>query len=93
MTQFAAAARDSVIRADMPQVARRTKTNPQSPYPVWKAAAVKACLRVHERAAAVTRESIWSRADIMQMSPAEVAEIAAREYDSTHSAIWVKRRP
>jgi hypothetical protein len=52
---------------------------------------VKACQKAHERAAAVTRESIWSRAYIMRLSPAEAAEIAAREYDSTHPAAWVKR--
>jgi len=56
------------------------------------AAAVKACLKVHDRAAAVTRESVWSRGYIMHLSSAEAAEVAAREYDSTHPPIWLKRR-
>jgi len=76
----------------MSRATRPAKANLQPSYPAWKAAAVKACLKVHDRAAAITRESIWSRAYIMRLSPAEAAEIAAREYDSAHPAIWVKRR-
>jgi hypothetical protein len=40
-----------------------------------KAAAVKACLKGHERAAAVTRGSIWSRAYIMHLSPAKPFQV------------------
>jgi len=76
----------------MSRVPRTPKTNPAPSYSAWKAAAVKACLKVHDRAAAVTRESIWSRTYIMRLSPAEAAQVAAREYDSTHSAIWIKRK-
>jgi hypothetical protein len=61
-------------------------------YPAWKAAAVKACQKLHERAARVTRESIWTRAYIMRLDPLAAAELAAREYDATHPAAWVKRR-
>jgi hypothetical protein len=61
-------------------------------YPAWKAAAVKALHKLHARAAAVTRESIWTRAYIMHLSPAGAAQVAAREYDATHPAGWVKRR-
>jgi hypothetical protein len=61
-------------------------------YPAWKAAAVKALRKLHERAAIVTRESLWTRAYIMRLDPAEAAELAAREYDSTHPPDWIKRR-
>jgi len=64
----------------------------EPPYPIWKAKAVKALQRLHERAAAVTRESIWTRAYIMRLDPANAAELAAREYDSTHPPSWLKRR-
>ena len=76
----------------MSRATRPTKSDPEPSYPAWKAAAVKAWLKVHDRAAAVTRESIWTHAYIMRPSPAEAAEVAAREYDSTHPAAWVKRR-
>jgi hypothetical protein len=76
----------------MPRSPRRAALNPEPPYPVWKAAAVKALEGLHERAAAVTRESIWTRAYILRLDPAEAAELAAREYDSAHPAAWVKRR-
>jgi hypothetical protein len=64
----------------------------KAPYPVWKAAAVKALQKRHERAAIFTRESIWTRAYIMRLDPAKTAELAAREYDSTHPPSWIKRR-
>jgi|SRR5215211_4044509 len=38
----------------------------------------------YERAAVVTRDSIWTRAYILRLDPAEAAKLAAREYDSTH---------
>jgi hypothetical protein len=76
----------------MSRVPRQAKSNPEPSYPAWKAAAVNACLKVHEQAAGRTRDSIWTHAYIMQLSPAEAAEIAAREYDSTHPAVWIKRR-
>jgi hypothetical protein len=53
---------------------------------------VKALQKAYERAAAVTRKSIWSHAYIMHLISAEAAEFAAREYDSTRPAAWVKRR-
>jgi len=53
---------------------------------------VKALQKRHEGAAAVTRESIWTRAYIMRLDPAQAAELAAREYDSTHPPDWIKRK-
>jgi len=53
---------------------------------------VKALQKRHERAAKVTRESIWTRAYIMRLDPAKAAEFAAREYDSAHPPSWIKRR-
>jgi hypothetical protein len=41
-----------------PRQSRTALVNPEAPYPVWKANAVNALQRLHERAAAVTRESI-----------------------------------
>jgi len=38
----------------------------------------------------VTRESIWTRAYIMGLNPAKAAELAAREYDSTHPPSWTQ---
>jgi len=53
---------------------------------------VKALQRLHERAAVVTRDRIWTRAYILRLDPAEAAELAAREYNATHPPAWVKRR-
>jgi len=67
------------------------RQNPAPEPSALKAAAVNACLKVHERAASITRESRWTRAYITGRSPAEAAEIDAREYDATHWAAWIKR--
>jgi hypothetical protein len=40
---------------------------------------VKACQKLHERAAAVTRESIWTKLYCRGFDPVEAAELAARE--------------
>jgi hypothetical protein len=76
----------------MSRVARSAAPAAEPSYLVWKAAAVKACQKIHEHAARVTRESIWTRAYVLRLSPVEAAEVAAREYDATHPAAWVKRR-
>jgi hypothetical protein len=76
----------------MPRQSRAAPLNVEPSYPAWRAAAVKACQKVHERAAIVTRESIWTRALILRLEPTEAAELAAREYDSTHPAAWIKRK-
>lgn len=76
----------------MPRQSRATKRDVEPSYSAWKAAAVEALQRLHERAAMVARESIWTRAYIMRLEPAEAAELAAREYDATHPPTWIKRR-
>jgi len=76
----------------MSRVARSAPPAAEPPYPIWKAKAVKALQRRHERAAVVTRDRIWTRAYILCLDPAEAAELAAREYDATHPPAWVKRR-
>ena len=53
---------------------------------------MKALQKLHERAAAVTRDGLWTRAYILRLDPAEAAELAAREYDSTHPPAWINRR-
>jgi hypothetical protein len=73
----------------MPRQSRPIRLKPE-PYPAWKA--VKALQKRHERAAIATRESMWTRAYILRLDPAEAAELAAREYDSTHPPSWIKRR-
>jgi hypothetical protein len=88
----AAVAMDSISPAAMPRQSRPAPLNPEPSYPAWKAAAVRALQKLHERAARATRESIWTRAYIMRLNPAEAAEIAAREYDSTQPPSWIKRR-
>jgi integrase len=40
---------------------------------------VKALQKRHERAAIATRESMWTRAYILRLDPAEAAELAARD--------------
>jgi len=76
----------------MSRVARSAAPAAEPPYPVWKAKAVKALQRLHERAEVVTRDRIWARAYILRLDPAQAAELAAREYDSTHPPAWIKRR-
>jgi hypothetical protein len=66
--------------------------DPEPPYPAWKAAAVKALQKLHERAARFTRERLGTRAYILRLDPIEAAELAAREYDASHPPPWVKRR-
>jgi hypothetical protein len=53
---------------------------------------VKALQKLHERAATVTRESIWIQFYIRRFSLEEAAELAKREYDRTHPPDWVERR-
>ena len=76
----------------MSRAPRATLLNPEPSYPVWKAKAVKALQRLHEQAATVTRESIWTRAYILRLEPAEAAELAAREYDAMPPPAWIKTR-
>jgi hypothetical protein len=45
---------------------------------------VKALQKGHERAARVTRDGFWTRCYVRNLSPQKAAELAAREYDSTH---------
>jgi hypothetical protein len=61
-------------------------------YPAWKAAAVKALQKLHERAARVTRDGFWTRCYVRNLSPEKAVELAAREYDATHAPDWLKRR-
>jgi hypothetical protein len=53
---------------------------------------MKALQKLHERAAAVTRQALWTKLYIRGFSPEEAAELARREYGSTHRPEWVKRR-
>jgi len=40
----------------------------------------------------VAVHEVGHRGAIRPLTPQQAAEIAAREYDSTHPAAWVKRR-
>ena len=53
---------------------------------------MRALGKVNLAAVPVTREGVLSRAYVQGLSPEQAAEIAVREYDSTHPAAWVKRR-
>jgi hypothetical protein len=46
----------------------------------------------HGHCSTLHDESIWTRAYMMGLDPAEAAELAAREYDATHPPDWIKRR-
>jgi hypothetical protein len=76
----------------MPRTSRTAPLNPGPPYPVWKAAAVKTLQKLHERAARLTRDGFWTRCYVRNLSPEKAAELAAREYDSTHPPDWIKSR-
>jgi hypothetical protein len=54
--------------------------------------AAKALEPLNPRAARATSERIWTQAYVKHLRPEKAAELAAREYDATHPAIWVKRR-
>jgi hypothetical protein len=84
----AAVAVDSISPAVMPRQSRAAPLNPEPSYPSWKAAAVKACQKLHERAARVTRDGFWTGCYVRNLSPEKVAELAAREYDSTQPPSW-----
>jgi hypothetical protein len=68
----------------MPRQSRAATLNPQPSYPAWKADAVKALQKLHERAARVTRDGFWTRCYVRNLSPEKAAELAAQEYESTH---------
>jgi hypothetical protein len=74
----------------MPRESRAAPRDVVPSYPAWKAAAVKALQKLHERAARVTRDGFWTRCYVRNLSPEKAAELAAREYDSTHPAAWVR---
>jgi hypothetical protein len=42
--------------------------------------------------ARVTRDGFWTRCYVRNLSPEKAAELAAREYDSTHPPEWIKRQ-
>jgi hypothetical protein len=67
---------DSLI--PLPCEPRAATLNPQPPHPVWKAKAVEGPYRsvTSERPSRVTRESIWTRAYILWLSPADAAKVA-----------------
>jgi len=52
---------------------------------------MKALQRLHERAAVVTAIA-YGQAYILRLDPAEAAELARREYDSTRPPSWLKKR-
>ena len=63
--------------------AAETVTAAEVPFPVWKAEAVLALARVHERAMTVTRDDgFWTRLYVRGLDPDEAAKAAAREYDA-----------
>ena len=66
--------------------------NPQPPYGDWRAATLKALEKRNKFAVTATRESILARAYVQGLSPEDASDVAAREYDATHPAAWVKRR-
>jgi hypothetical protein len=76
----------------MSRVSRATRRNPEPRNSSWKAAAVKALTKFHARPAIVTRETIWTQLYIRRFDPSEAAELAKREYESTHPPSWIKRR-
>jgi hypothetical protein len=45
--------------------------------------------KLHERAA---RDGFWTRCYVRNVTPEKAAELAAREYDATHPASWIKKR-
>jgi hypothetical protein len=75
----------------MSHVARSAAPAAEPPFPVWKAAAVKAVQKLNPSAAAALREAILTRAYVLRLNP-QGAQLMAQEYDSTHPAAWVKRR-
>jgi hypothetical protein len=75
----------------MPRQSRAATLNPEPSYPAWKAAAGRALQKLHERAARVTRDGFWTRCYVRNLSPERAAQLAAREYDSTHPPDWIKQ--
>ena len=76
----------------MSRASRPAPLNPEPFYREWRAAAVKALQKLHEQAAAVTREGLLTRAYFQGLSPHQAAELAAHEYEATHPQSWIKRR-
>jgi hypothetical protein len=74
--RLAAAALDSLILLPMPRQSRPAPLNPEPSYPAWKAAAVRALQKLHERAARVTGDGFWTRC--YMRNPQWVATIGSR---------------
>jgi hypothetical protein len=69
----------------MSRIPRAAPRDPAPSYAAWKADAVKALQKLHWSAAAVTRDGLWTKLYVRGFSPEKAAELAEREYDSTHS--------
>jgi hypothetical protein len=67
-----------------------TVTAADVPFPVWKAEALLALAKVHQRAVAATHDSFWTRLYVRGLDPEEAAQAAAREYDSTPRPDWAR---
>jgi hypothetical protein len=52
---------------------------------------VKALLKLDSRAAAATRNGLWTKLYVRGLGPEQAAELAKREHDSTHPPDWIKR--
>jgi len=62
-------------------------TAAELPFPIWKADAVMALARLHERAPHATHDGYWTRLYIRGLDPDEAAMAAAREYDASRAAM------
>ena len=76
----------------MSRVAQRTSLNPEPSYRDWRTATIKALAKINLPAVPVTQEGVLSRAYVQGLSPEQAAQVASREYDSTHPAAWIRRR-
>jgi hypothetical protein len=54
--------------------------NAATAFPAWKAEAVKALVKLHERAATATRDGFWTRLYVRGLSPDDAARAAASDY-------------
>jgi len=80
------------LSAVMSRVSRPATLNPEPSYRDWRVTAVKALQKLNPLALAATREGLLTRCYVQGLSPQHAAELAAREYDSTHPPSWLKRQ-
>jgi hypothetical protein len=76
----------------MPRRSRAAPIEAQPSYKAWKDEALRTLQRDHNLPPNAISEREWTRLYVNGFPPDQAADRAEREYHSTHSPDWVKRK-